>query len=100
MKKLVSLFLILITIAVLFAGCDPANTPGNTSEPIDAATAVKLLLASERLDAALLKNEGDIFEQGVEVMQTLSTMTTASVIKLGTQAPDSLPSFFSNLSLS
>lgn len=96
MKKLISLFLILITITVLFAGCDPANTPGNTpentSEPIDAATAVRLLLASERLDSALLKNEGDIFEQGVEVMQTLSTMTTASVIKLGTLAPDSLPS--------
>ena len=86
MKKLASLFLILITITMLFVGC---NSTSNQS--LDAATAVRLLLASERLDAALLKNDGDIFEQGVEIMQTLSTKTTQSVIKLGQQNKDLLP---------
>ena len=107
MKKVISILLTLAMVITLFAGCSspadsgrndpdvpdvPNNPIVNNSEPVDPATAVRLLLASERLNAALLKNEGDIFENGVEVMQKLSSMTAASVIRLGEQQPGYLSS--------
>lgn len=38
----------------------------------------KLLLANERLNAQLLKNEGDIFENGAKVLRNLAATTSAS----------------------
>ena len=67
------------------------NTPSQGDKPsdkaaIDPATAIRLLLAEERLNAQLLQNEGDIFEQGAAVMQNLADMTLASVQSGSTEA--------------
>ena len=50
----------------------PVGQPDSPALNVDPATAIRLLLASERLNAALLKNEGDIFEQGAETMLYLA----------------------------
>ena len=94
MKKIVCLILFLTILTTSFAGCggntvhspdnnnqeqsgnhprpdDPGNQQGSTVS-ISGIDAAKLLLAEERLNEKLLKNDGDIFENGVKVMQTLA----------------------------
>lgn len=68
MKKILSLALVLVIITSLLVGCKGGTLPKRT---IGSDTA-KLLLANERLNAQLLKTEGDIFEDGVEVMNNLA----------------------------
>ena len=69
MKKIVSLALALVMIISLLVGCKGGMPSGEMPSGSDAA---KLLLANERLNAQLLKTEGDIFEDGVEVMYNLA----------------------------
>jgi hypothetical protein len=69
MKKIVSLALALVMIISLLVGCKGGMSSGEMPSGSDAA---KLLLANERLNAQLLKTEGDIFEDGVEVMYNLA----------------------------
>ena len=67
MKKIISLALVLVMSTSLLVGC------GNTlPKKISGSDTAKLLLANERLNAQLLKTEGDIFENGVEVMNNLA----------------------------
>ena len=75
MKKTLALFIVLIMAASVFIGC----TPNNSVFDLDAESMVKLLLAEERLNAALLKNENDIFEQGAAAMNTLAKKTIDSI---------------------
>ena len=86
MKKIISLLLLAVLLTTAFIGCgsgdindpdDPKDPfyPGNGggSLPISGTDAAKLLLAEERLNEKLLKNEGDIFEKGVQTMKLLAT---------------------------
>ena len=126
MKKLICLILTLIILVSLAACSGTFSTPDDPKNPYDpenpydpkdpdgsdkgAASlsisgidAAKLLLAEERLNAQLLKNEGDIFENGVKVMNDLASKAAANLdakkqsdtIKLGggfrMRATDSIP---------
>lgn len=94
MKKTIALFLVLIMAASVLVGCSPSDAPlsGSASPDngpgpqnvfeLDAESAVRLLLAEERLRTALLKNQGNIFEEGVAVMQNLAAQSTASIAHL------------------
>ena len=92
MKKATSLFIVLIMIASIFIGCTSqapsrdsgtdTENGGNVNENIfnlDKESVVRLLLAEERLNAALLKNKGNVFEEGVAVMNTLAAKTAAGI---------------------
>lgn len=100
MKKLMALFLALMMMASALLGCSaPATGPDNGASfegggegnrgdagsvalsELDKASAVRLLLAEERLNAALLKNQGDVFENGASVMLTLAEKALASVAR-------------------
>ena len=63
MKKFITLLLTLVMLLSLLVGCRGFTLP----EGLSGSDAAKLLLANERLNAQLLKTEGDIFENGVEV---------------------------------
>ncbi len=88
MKKLATIFIVLMMITLLMIGCTtPDNSTGDTPNDnvnldnveLDAESMVKLLLAEERLNAALLKNKGDVFEEGVKVMNTLAKKAIESI---------------------
>ena len=99
MKKLTALFLALLMMASALLGCfAPASDPDNGASSenggkgdegdagvvpsaLDKASAVRLLLAEERLNAALLKNQGDVFENGASVMHSLAEKALASVAR-------------------
>ena len=91
MKKIIYLMLCLALLMAVLVGCndsseEPENPdiagdsehleiPGNSGGDvlsISGIDAAKLLLAEERLNEKLLKNEGDIFENGVQVMNSLA----------------------------
>ncbi|MBQ7364414.1 MAG: hypothetical protein IJW46_02315 [Clostridia bacterium] len=80
MKKWISILLLLAMLITAMTACSTSDNPpsGNTLD-VDAKTAVKLLLASERLNPAHLKSDGDIFENGSETMRTLAAMTLESI---------------------
>jgi len=98
MKKLTTSLVAIIlcaTFLLSFAGCG-LSTDGGTSKPgvsgtrgsISGIDAAKLLLAEERLNEKLLKNEGDIFEKGVQTMALLASkaMDNLGVTKLRAEA--------------
>ena len=79
MKKILSIVLLAAMLLSTLVACNSGNsgngeTSGNgdvlTSLPdgMSGSDAARLLLAGERLNAQILKNEGNIFENGVEVM--------------------------------
>lgn len=82
MKRILALIMILTVSLSALVGCKK-DTEGAEAPPISddgsfkipeylsGTDVIKLLLASKRLDSTLLKTEGDIFENGSEVMQTL-----------------------------
>ena len=91
MKKMICLILSLMLLMAALVGCgNQSNSSGNSEDPvgsdqpgvpeipggetvsISGLDAAKLLLAEERLNEKLLKNEGDIFENGVQVMNALA----------------------------
>lgn len=90
MKKIICLILCLTLLATVLIGCGNSKNPNGTVTPeipdgtvnpeipgeeklsISGIDAAKLLLAEERLNEKLLKNEGDIFENGVQVMNALA----------------------------
>ena len=93
MKKAICILLLTAMLLSVLTACDSGvPSTGNQQNgsqqngsqlSTDPASAVRLLLAAERLNAALLKNEGDIFEQGAETMRSLAKMTTQSMQKTG-----------------
>ncbi len=88
MKKLVALLLLCAMLVLAFAGCaqkkkDKDDEKNNGQQQtgfedfkipagMSGADIAKLLLANERLNATLLKTEGDIFENGAEVYRSLA----------------------------
>lgn len=88
MKKIISLAFVLVMITSLLVGCKGS---ANASLPkgISGSDAAKLLLANERLNAQLLKTEGDIFENGVEVMNNLAKVANdnMNLTYLGNSSP-------------
>ena len=69
MRKTITTFLLLcLLLASALTGCGDETLPGGTVS----RDAAKLLLASERLNPELLSTQGDIFENGVEVMNNLA----------------------------
>ena len=89
MKKFATLFIVLMMIASILIGCtttppdnnndDSQNNNAGETLPLDVESTVKLLLAEERLNSALLKNQGNVFDNGVEVMQTLANKAIESI---------------------
>ena len=69
MKKLLTSLLALVIALTPLVGC---KTKGNDRQSVAGKEAARLLLAEERLNAGLLKKDGDIFDKGVEAMNTLS----------------------------
>ncbi len=80
----------------------PVN-PGRPENPeipsgerlsVSGIDAAKLLLAEERLNEKLLKNEGDIFENGVQVMHSLAGKAIENLgVRLLKAEPDSMGAF-------
>ncbi len=89
MKKLATLFIVLMMIVPILIGCtttppdnnndDSQNNNAGETLPLDVESTVKLLLADERLNSALLKNQGNVFDNGIEVMQTLANKAIESI---------------------
>ena len=99
MKKIISVAIVLLMLLSLLSGCnqyfdsdssddiessdkedlntDPV-TPGGSLKGSEAA---KLLLAQERLNSQLLKNDGDIFENGAEVFRNLASIAKDNLVK-------------------
>ena len=75
MKKSIVLLLVCTITVSLLAGCGSSTMHGG----ITGSDAAKILLANERLNAQLLKTEGDIFENGVEVMNNLAKTAIANL---------------------
>lgn len=75
MKKFITLLLTLVMLLSLLVGCRGFTLP----EGLSGSDAAKLLLANERLNAQLLKTEGDIFENGVEVMNNLAATALSNL---------------------
>lgn len=83
MKKIIAFLIVLTMVLTALVGCKKDGGDGITSpitddgsfkipEGLSGTDVIKLLLASKRLDSQLLKNDGNIFEDGKEVMQTLA----------------------------
>ncbi|MBR2975051.1 MAG: hypothetical protein IKC47_04850 [Clostridia bacterium] len=71
MKKLLSLLIVLVMVIALLTGCG-----GQAATGTDLA---KLMLANQRLNAQLLKNDGDIFQSGAQTLTTLANQVRASL---------------------
>ena len=118
MKNLFSSFVAILLCASLllsFVGCnntmEPSNNLGGSENPdsfgtgggdapavsgISGIDAAKLLLAEERLNEKLLKNEGDIFEKGAQVMEDLAAKAIDNLgvrVLRKTQGPSPLSNF-------
>ncbi|MBE6619844.1 MAG: hypothetical protein E7625_00570 [Ruminococcaceae bacterium] len=83
MKKWISLIVAILMLLTLLVGCKGPSGSGpsgpDTPGPgLKGAEAAKLLLAGERLDAQLLKNEGDIFEDGAKIFRDLAAIAQAN----------------------
>ena len=74
MKKIIGLALVVTLLMTALVGCGTPSggVGGGGVASISGLDAVKLLLAEERLNEQLLKNEGDIFENGAQVMTELA----------------------------
>lgn len=78
MKRTLLIALACLCFVGMF-GCSSNNPDGpKTLENYSGTDLAKLLLASERLNADLLKKEGDIFDEGAEVLRNLASTTSAS----------------------
>ncbi len=70
MKKLLSLFIVLVMVITVLTGC------GKVATGTDLA---KLMLANQRLNAQLLKNDGNIFESGAETLRNVANYTKSTL---------------------
>ena len=71
MKKILSVIALTAVLLSSLVACN-GNTPTTLPDGVSGKDAIRLLLADERLNEQLLKNEGNIFNDGVEVMNTLA----------------------------
>lgn len=75
MKKILCLLIVCVILLSTLAGCG-----GNGADMvINGTDTAKRLLAEERLNSDLLKNKGDIFENGVRVMRNLADIAMANL---------------------
>ena len=104
MKKLIAVALATLMILTVLSGCqqfklfdddyddyddyeedDDRGGSKDSSSPkkpsVVGTEAAKLLLAQERLDSQLLKNDGDIFENGSEVFRNLASIAKDNLVK-------------------
>ncbi len=81
MKKYLSLIMASLMLLMLLSGCVGCSNPdgsgnGNSiftlPDWMSGSDAAKLLLAGQRLDSQLLKNDGNIFDNGADVMRGLA----------------------------
>ncbi len=90
MKRIIAFLIVVTMILTMLVGCkkdesDGSSTAGDTDisfkipDGLSGTDIIKLLLASRRLDSQLLKNEGDLFESGSAVMQTLAERASANL---------------------
>lgn len=79
MKRWISLIVAVFMMLTLLVGCKGPSSDTDLPGPLlKGAEAAKLLLAGERLDAQLLKNKGDIFEEGAKVFRDLAAIAQAN----------------------
>ena len=92
MKKLITLLILFAMLLSLLASCAEKKREDDDEEEksnkkvvgvlpkeLSGTEAAKLLLAKERLNANLLKREGNIFDQGVQVMNNLADTAVANL---------------------
>ena len=109
MKKFLSVLLVCTALTTALASCttrtdphskNPAVTDSRETQGIGAlpegmsgTEAARLLLAEERLNAKLLRNEGNIFEDGVAVMNNLAktAMENLNIPRVGRKSPSVTP---------
>lgn len=75
MKKFLALFLAIIMMISVFAGCSKKKKPSkNEGLPngLTGTEVAKLLLADERLNSGVLKGNGNIFDKGARDIKMLS----------------------------
>ena len=102
-KKIIALFLALTLSLGMLASCGDSKGENNSAstdnsgeigdnggdtlplgglpEGMDGKTAASLLLANERLNAQLLNNSQNIFDEGVETLTALARQASASIAK-------------------
>ena len=73
MKKFLCFLIVCVILLSTLAGC------GGADIGLSGTDMAKRLLAEERLNSALLKNKGDIFENGIKVMRNLADIATANL---------------------
>ncbi len=76
MKRIGLLLMATLLLLTSLTGCSGG---GSTPTKIDGMTAIKLLLAEERLDAAELKSRTDLLENDVQVMHSLANKAVANL---------------------
>ena len=111
MKKILSVLLVCSALTTALASCTTRTDPhskipavtdsretqgeaiGALPEGMSGTEAARLLLAEERLNAKLLRNEGNIFEDGVAVMNNLAktAMENLNIPRVGRKAPSVTP---------
>lgn len=79
MKKITALLVVLTLMLSVLAGCRRTDNDGGLPDGMSGKDAAKLILANERLNSQLLKNSGNIFAGGADVLRTLSDKTLASL---------------------
>ncbi len=87
MKKWIAIALAAVLLILPLTGCsgtdaDDTQNPGNVS----GVELAKLLLAHERLNAHLLKTEGDLLESGAATLQNLATTAHNNLLAIKPQA--------------
>ena len=85
MKRFIAFMLLLALLVSMLVSCKPTKDGegGKTEIPegMDGKTASQLILANERLNSQLLKNEDNIFEKGSEDLKNLAKIVQESIPK-------------------
>ncbi|MBE6652405.1 MAG: hypothetical protein E7610_03185 [Ruminococcaceae bacterium] len=87
MKKFFVWMLACVLAVLPLAGCSLGGGLGDLS----GTDAAKLLLAQERLDSALLKQDGDIFENGAKILRSLSGIAKQNLVAPVACSADATP---------
>ena len=99
MKKTIALLLILALMLGALAGCRDKDKDGDSESSVSAIggrDAIRLLLASERLDAATLKDSEGIFVSGAAAFDRLYLTADANLPRYDTVSEASVTKYYSS----
>ena len=99
MKKTIALLLVLTLMLGALAGCrdkDKDDEPDLTAEAIGGRDAIRLLLASERLDAGVLKDSEGLFVSGAAAFENLYLTADANLVKYDDVSEASVTKYYAS----